>query len=151
MDQTVSLGGSAPEERPATEAKGFDWAEKREEASRTVKETAAYLQEHGQKTVTYLKTHGAAAAGAAAATSQRTREEVVREWIKSTGLGSIVYRSLVPGHWRMPAISLGVTLALLAAAIAIVVATGGGALLILMLLVLTLFNQMVHAYCDGGE
>ncbi|TFJ83218.1 hypothetical protein NSK_005479 [Nannochloropsis salina CCMP1776] len=108
MDQSVSLGGSAPEERPATEAKGFDWAEKREEASRTVKETAAYLQEHGQKTVTYLKTHGAAAAGAAAATSQRTREEVVREWIKSTGLGSIVYRSLVPGHWRMPAISLGV-------------------------------------------
>jgi hypothetical protein len=37
------------EERPATEAKGFDWAEKREEASRTVKETAAYLQVRGTR------------------------------------------------------------------------------------------------------
>jgi hypothetical protein len=63
---------------------------------------------HGKEAASYLKTQGTAAAGVAVVTTQQTKEEVVREWIKSAGLGSIIYQSLMPAYWKLPAISLGV-------------------------------------------
>jgi len=65
-------------------------------------------QVHGKETASYIKTQSSAAAGAAVASTRETKEEVVREWIKSTGLGSLIYKSIMPAHWKLPVISLGV-------------------------------------------
>ncbi|KAM3568823.1 hypothetical protein VYU27_009067, partial [Nannochloropsis oceanica] len=151
MDQSVSLGGSAPEQKPDTGTTGINWAEKRARVSQTAKETAEYIKVHGKETASYIKTQSSAAAGAAVASTRETKEEVVREWVKSTGLGSLIYKSIMPAHWKLPVISLGMTVLLLVVAIVILASfdsSAGGSLLILMLLPLTLLSQIVHNYCD---